>query len=112
MKTTLWYSVRNGGDGSAYPVLMESQAQCEIDQRFMDEGWGEPCHGCFMVESEDTVTITSEVVTVAAQRKEVEDELNEDYMKEYKSKGKYPDWFDRLEGHLAALVALAEEQTP
>ena len=37
----LWYSVQNGGDGSAYPNFMESEALTVFDQDNADEGWGE-----------------------------------------------------------------------
>lgn len=105
MKTELWYSVQNGGDGSAYPQLMESEAQCELDQRFMQDGWGESCVGCFVVESDGPVVVKS-VVIIAAQRKQIAEQLNEDHMRKYKREGKYPEWVERLEGHLAALIAL------
>lgn len=63
MKLTLYYSVQNGGDGSAYPNLMESAELCEWDQRNMDEGWGESCTGRFEVESDSPITILSTVTT-------------------------------------------------
>lgn len=40
MKLKIFYSVQNGGDGSAYPKLMESKELAEFDQEYMDEGWG------------------------------------------------------------------------
>jgi hypothetical protein len=43
--TTVWYSIRNGGDGSAYPHWFLTEEDAERDQENMDEGWGEPCTG-------------------------------------------------------------------
>ena len=48
-KIQLWYSVQNGGDGSAYPAWFLTEDDAEIDQAEMYEGWGEPCIG--MVET-------------------------------------------------------------
>ena len=46
-KLILHYSVRNGGDGSAYPQFSLSKELVEIDQEIMNElhgeGWGEEC---------------------------------------------------------------------
>ena len=62
-KLTLIYSVQNGGDGSAYPRLMESMELAEWDQDNMWEGWGESCTGTFEVESESPIKITSSIST-------------------------------------------------
>jgi transcriptional regulator with XRE-family HTH domain len=48
-KVEVWYSIRNGGDGSAYPIWFLTEELAEKDQEEMDEGWGEPCIG--MVET-------------------------------------------------------------
>lgn len=45
----IWYSIGNGGDGSAYPSYFESEKLAELDQDFMYEGWGEPCIGSIRV---------------------------------------------------------------
>jgi hypothetical protein len=42
---TLWYSIRNHGDGSAYPHWFGSQATADKDQDLQEEGWGESCTG-------------------------------------------------------------------
>lgn len=42
---TLWYSIRNHGDGSAYPHWFGSQATANKDQELQEEGWGESCTG-------------------------------------------------------------------
>jgi hypothetical protein len=44
-KVIVWYSIQNGGDGSAFPSWFLSAKEAEKDQRGMDEGWGEPCFG-------------------------------------------------------------------
>ena len=44
-KTTVWYSIQNGGDGSVYPYWFLSKQSAEEDQESLDEGWGEPCIG-------------------------------------------------------------------
>ncbi len=107
METKIWYSVQNGGDGSAYPQLMESKELCIIDQNWMgDECWGEPCYGWFTIESETPIKIKSTVTTALMVKKEIEEELDTDYMKKYKAEGKYPNWFKRLEGKLADVIAL------
>jgi hypothetical protein len=62
-KKTLYYSVRNGGDGSAYPRLMESAELASYDQESDPEGWGEDCSGYFIVESDSPIRIVSEVTT-------------------------------------------------
>ncbi len=60
---TLYYSVRNGGDGSAYPTFMESEELCRWDQDHMDGAWGESCDGSFSLESESDIIPISEVLT-------------------------------------------------
>lgn len=63
MKLKVFYSVQNGGDGSAYPRFMESAALAEFDQRHMDEGWGESCTGSLSFESDSPIKCLSEIVT-------------------------------------------------
>lgn len=62
-KLTLYYSVQNGGDGSAYPTFMSSKELAEYDQAHMDEGWGEPCVGSITLESESPITTKEEITT-------------------------------------------------
>lgn len=81
MEHKIWYSVINGGDGSAYPVFMESEKLCEIDQKYMDEGWGEDCTGCLVVES-DSPIIVKGLVTIDTVIQEIGEELAEDYNSE------------------------------
>lgn len=62
MKLTLWYSVQNGGDGSAYPQFMESEELAEWDQDHLDDGWGESCTGSITV-SGDKLKVVDKVDT-------------------------------------------------
>ena len=59
----LFYSVRNGGDGSAYPTFMSSQELADYDQETMDEGWGESCTGSITLKSESPITVDEEIET-------------------------------------------------
>jgi hypothetical protein len=105
----IWYSVHNGGDGSAYPVFMENERQTEIDQRNLDEGWGETCNGRIVLESESPIRVVGDLLTVEQQLAELKEELNQDYLQEYKRQGKYPGWWKRLEEHIEQLEELLGE---
>ncbi len=83
MSLVLWYSIHNGGDGSASPQFFESERLTEMDQELMYEGWGETCNGCLVIEGEN-IKITSPHVTTKA---EFIEELKE------KQKSKYYDCF-------------------
>lgn len=49
-KLTLYYSVENCGDGSAYPRWFETEELADWHQNHLDEGWGESCTGTIVVE--------------------------------------------------------------
>lgn len=57
-KLTIWYSVSNGGDGSAYPNWFETERLTEMDQELMHEGWGETCNGSLTVEGDNLKMVT------------------------------------------------------
>ena len=57
MKTIIYYSVQNGGDGSAYPLFLESKEVAEWDQDNMSEGWGEFCTGELVIEHDGPIKI-------------------------------------------------------
>jgi hypothetical protein len=61
-KLTLYYSVSNGGDGSAYPQFCESEKIAEFLQEIQNElhgeGWGESCTGEITLESESPIKVT------------------------------------------------------
>lgn len=59
----IYYSVQNGGDGSAYPKFFENELISEMDQSFEEE-WGEPCTGFIEVEG-DNLKVVSKIITVA-----------------------------------------------
>ena len=69
MITKVWYSVENCGDGSAYPRFMESEALTELDQRYMDEGWGETCNGYIEIEHDGPIKVKG-VLTIDEEIKE------------------------------------------
>lgn len=110
MEKVIWYSVQNCGDGSAYPIWMESEELCELDQRWAAESWGEPCLGSITIESESEIHFREEIKTAEMVKEELEEELNEDYMIQYKKEDEYPEWFERLEGHLEEVNKLIEEK--
>jgi hypothetical protein len=58
---TLYYSVNNGGDGSAYPQFTTNKDFARIHQEIVNlgEGWGEPCTGEITLESESEIKIQS-----------------------------------------------------
>ena len=58
----IYYSIHNAGDGSAYPIFLESRELANWDTNHLDEGWGEDCDGWIIVESE-TPMVCGEVVT-------------------------------------------------
>lgn len=115
MITKTYYSIRNNGDGSAGLALVESKELAILDQEAENafgEGWAESCYGWITLESDTPIIIKGEVETAQGMIKEIEEELEEDYMKEYKAEGKYPEWFLRLEQKLKALkhlIAVREE---
>ena len=59
----IFYSVKNGGDGSAYPEFFTSMELAEWDQDHMTEGWGEPCCGSirFVGEAEVESEVHNEI---------------------------------------------------
>lgn len=59
----IYYSVQNGGDGSAYPRLMESLELAEWDQTHMIEGWGESCTGSFNFTSDSLINCIDKIQT-------------------------------------------------
>lgn len=66
MKHTLklHYYIQNCGDGSAALTLCESKELAEYAQGD-DNGWGEPCLGSILLESDSPITVASVVETRA-----------------------------------------------
>ncbi len=79
MKLKVYYSVQNGGDGSAYIELMESRDLAELDQGHIrdDEGFAEECIGWITLESDAPIKLLDEVSTVDSLIKEIEDDYEE-----------------------------------
>lgn len=53
---TAYYSVSNGGDGSAYPQFFKTEEQAESHQDNLHEGWGESCTGSITFHSDSPIT--------------------------------------------------------
>lgn len=77
MKTTIWYSVQNCGDGSAYPEWFESKELAVLDQKFMDEGWSEACVGSLEIKHEGPIKFSNVIFTAEMVKKNLEEEIKE-----------------------------------
>lgn len=85
-KTKIYYSVKNGGDGSAYIELMESKELCEIDQEYDNESWAEDCSGCITIESEGPIKICDEITSLDSVIKEEKEDVKDGYGNEKRLK--------------------------
>jgi len=93
---TVYYSVQNGGDGSAYPQWMESKELIEWDQDHLDEGWAEPCTGSITFESESPISVKENIQTAVGYLLEHTDAYGEwedagEFLEEF-----FPDGFPKL----------------
>ena len=74
----IYYSVQNGGDGSAYPMFLTTSKLADWDQEHMDEGWGEPCTGKLSVRhggfAEDRIVCPDAMDAVSYWLQRTEDE--------------------------------------
>lgn len=68
----IYYSVSNGGDGSAYPTFYENEMLSDMAQSFEEE-WGEPCTGFLEIEGDNIVV--KNITTEKEYIKELEDRL-------------------------------------
>lgn len=83
---TLYYSVSNGGDGSAYSKFSLSKELADIHQdmqsEIVGEGWGEPCVGQITLESESPITVREDnfkwFITKESLLEDLEDYLDEE----------------------------------
>lgn len=80
---TIWYSVSNGGDGSAYPQWYETERLTEMDQDLMDEGWGECCNGSITVEGDNLKFIDLRITTRQEYIEELKERLKSKYDKHF-----------------------------
>ncbi len=90
---------------------MESEKLSEIDQKYENidgEGWAEPCFGCLHIESDSPIKVEG-MITLEMAIKEIEEELNSDYVKEDKISGDISNWIINLENKLAELKILKEK---
>ncbi len=78
----LYYSIQNGGDGSAYPEWFDSEKLARWDQDHMYEGWGESCDGWITLTSESPIFVKDTVYTP----KTYLERLREDYDDKYSDK--------------------------
>lgn len=93
MELKLYYSVRNGGDGSAYPTFMSSQELADFDQDNMSEGWGESCTGSITLLSDSPITIKEKIETpesffINLIDNDSEEEVLNDFVKQFFPNGK------------------------
>ena len=52
-KLTIYYSIANGGDGSAYPLWFDTEELARWHQDHIDPGWGESCDGSITIEGQE-----------------------------------------------------------
>ncbi len=82
MKTKIYYSIQDGGDGSAGVHLTESRELAEIDQEFdvyTDTNiWAEDCSGWITIESDSPIKVCGHVQTVEEAIKEIEEDFVDD----------------------------------
>lgn len=59
VKLKVYYSISNGGDGSAYPHFSLDERLVDIHQKLvnMGEGWGEDCTGFLELESSTLINL-------------------------------------------------------
>lgn len=60
-KLKIYYSIQNGGDGSAYPVFFNTEELAEWDQDHLWEGWGESCCGSISFNSESPISCDDKI---------------------------------------------------
>lgn len=100
MKKTIYYSVHDCGDGSAYPIFFEDLDCAEIDQEMMEEGWGESCTGHLEIETDVDCNIQiKNVIKLTDFIKTLEDKLNNKYTKE-KRKSEIEEYIKLLKNKL------------
>lgn len=75
MKTKIYYSIRNSGDGSAYPFFMESLELAKIDQEYDYDTWAEDCSGWITIEHTGHINILDHIETAEEMRNEILEDL-------------------------------------
>lgn len=100
MKTKIYYSLKNNGDGSAGLDLMESQELADLEQESEmndGDGFAENCSGSITIEHHLPIKILDDIKTVVGMIKEITDEHD-------KYGGNYPT------EKMAALVKLKDNR--
>lgn len=95
-KLTLYYSVSNGGDGSAYPKFAISQELAEIHQDIenLNEGWGEDCTGSIELESDSPINISKEDSQYLITKEKLLESF--EYYKKYDKSGEIQEKLNKL----------------
>jgi hypothetical protein len=78
MKKTIYYNIKNGGDGSYYPYFFESEAICDLDYEYPlyeDDNWmGERCSGSLDIEAYGEIKVR-DITTLDEIIKEAEENI-------------------------------------
>lgn len=98
MRTKIWYSVSNCGDGSAYPTWVESEELAHLHQEYMLEGWGEECVSYIEIEHDGPIRIVDELMTAEEMKEEALEDL------EYAT-GNYKNHYEEKIAALDRLIA-------
>jgi hypothetical protein len=85
-RLTIWYSIQNGGDGSAYPRWFKTKKLAEMDQEMMDEGWGEPCLGSITFESDSEIRCLAHVDDEDKVIEDLDEIINDKWYSEHAKK--------------------------
>ncbi len=51
----IYYSIQDGGDGSAYPIFLDTKELAIWDQEQMTDAWAEDCWGELVLESDGNI---------------------------------------------------------
>lgn len=89
MKTTIYYCVMNGGDGSASPDFFDSMALAELIEENEDEGFSEAT-GSLVIESDGPIT-SPDISTIDDVIKEASEDLGESWWNDENQ-----EWLDKL----------------
>jgi hypothetical protein len=90
---TVYYSVSNCGDGSAYPQFFDEADLADAHQEYIvTEGWGEDCVGTLVLTSESPINATeSEVASRTGEIARLKKEKSEGWFPK-----EYQEYFDAI----------------
>jgi hypothetical protein len=119
MTRSIYYSVNNGGDGSAYPHFFYDEKCAEVHQGLQREGFGEPCTGSITIHTRDYVEGQEILCSQAKTLEEYLEELKAELEYVTKAEAAYPtnsyykgmpkvlqEAIDYLEGRVERFVGL------